>query len=192
MTPGDESYFQQVNRRLAAAQFHLSTLEDTARVLTPLQKQACLEAALMEMYLALLSYINEVLGWYRQVPISFSQFESNIFCQLSRYSNRFSVELDEIRIIAEEENNLIKALMDYPTTLVLLKKNTPHLHSQEENKKSTDASNFDGSDHFMPTMIRLVADDKKPVDLGNKKTVRQLLNQLQLMINRHRENQAEY
>ncbi|MBX2807388.1 MAG: hypothetical protein KTR20_02060 [Cellvibrionaceae bacterium] len=63
-------YASAVNRRLASAKFYLS-LSDVGDV-APIgwQKTACYEAAAGQLYLALHHYLNELLGHYRQQPLT--------------------------------------------------------------------------------------------------------------------------
>ncbi len=173
MTLHDESYFQQVNRRLAAAGFLLSAYDNFSS--TAIEKQACLDSALLQIYCAVFNYCNELLENYRKPALYDNNFNLHqIFSEdLKTFENVY--EFAEIKDWATTEGSYLHALCQLPSALLSISQNKPEAETAVKQQN-----------------IITVVSDKQEISLDTPKKVTNLLEQLQSLIDRQRACQVEY
>ena len=185
----NESYFQLVNRRLMSAHFHLAILErsisdtDTLyeRMYTQAESRACLEAALLQIYLATFNYINEWLSYYQQPIVTPDNFSIQASLKDRLQVGHCYPELEQLLACFESSNNWLALIDKLPASLCdpssFIKQ--AQCSTQKNQKQSLIAVSGSIEESELP-------------DLYSLSTVKYLLSQLQHLIDEQRANQAEY
>ncbi len=173
MISQDESYFRQVNRRLAAARFLLSGCDDIS--LTEIERQAYLESALLQIYCAVFNYCNELLENYRKPVLDKNSFNLHqLFSEeLAFFDNVY--EFSEIKAWAKARGSYLNALCQLSNNLLSI--NLPTQASEVAVKQQN---------------IIAVVSDNIEANLDTPKKVTELLDQFNSLIDRQRECQIEY
>jgi hypothetical protein len=176
-------HVQSVNHCLNAASFFLSLEENSEYSLTPSQKKACLESALLQIYFAVIHYLNELLAYY-QKPSSIDS-EMNIESLMNEGHSLFQGvnEFSELRDWAVEKDSLFKNLCQLPAGL--LSNSATDLVLQGNSIKNSNE---------LKTGAKLIAFTQSDNHsyLFSIKTASLLKEQIQSIIERQRLNQSEY
>lgn len=176
-----ETYFQRVNRRLASARFYLRLASDqqATALVSDLQVKACIEAALLQLYYVSLNYLNELLECYR-LPLL--PANANDLAQLvGQQSHLFNDvhEFSELRRLLLAEGMQLASLCDLPAVLLTIDDEKPEQIEDKTNDASVVTS--------IPLRAVTLEEDLLTLSMAN-----QLLEELQSLIERQRQNQVEF
>ena len=179
--PISQDFSRQVNRHLAAAHFFLSQASQQVDTLNPMQLQACIESILFQAQLCLRIYLDELLSYY-QKPVLTIQIQ-----QLGELFENESAEFSGISEFSELKQWLLqkdkpwRELCDYPRQLL----NTEDLINKKRKPERSSTEPDVGVE------IIAVTQEDELLDFLEMQTVRLLVNELQQLIDRQRENQVE-
>jgi hypothetical protein len=181
----DESYFHLVNRRLTAARFQLSLAQDENTSITAAQKQSCIESALLQIYFALVNYLNELLSQHNQPCIENSVLDLGELLGDEHFRSYAIHDLDEIRILLDSKSSMLYYLTQLPSQLIALNNKDEaklaHTKHAQVDKHQTDSVNL---------IAVSVEDEEMP--LLSLSMAEKILQELQVLIDRQRESQIEY
>lgn len=186
---GDNGHSRLVNRRLAAAHFYLSLEKNADIVKTESQKQSCVDTALMQIYFAMLSYLNELLDYHKQMG-SVSSYNLGEVLQDKGGLFNTVYEFDELKQWMKKERSELALLTQLPIDLLDISEHNPpeEVESSHQNRKFTSH----GTGHGVGLQLIAVTDKTEKPSLFSNKCVKQLLSKLQQLIERQREHQIEY
>jgi hypothetical protein len=197
----NNSHIALVNHRLNAARFFLSLKNNNENSLTPSQKKASLENALLQLYFALYHYLNELLSYYHKSNITSASLslehllidKEQLFLSVS--------EFNELQQWYYQRGSLLKILTQLPTSLILDNISETEAASKKNNQliavslvAEDDGKEDDGREEGVSEVGvsgKRDGDDKLQKAEFTFTTTLALLNQLQQLIDRQRENQTE-
>lgn len=204
-TTQDDSYPQQVNRRLAQSFYLLSLLTSkgaTSELSSPIARSAILNAVLLHFYYAAVSYLNELLSYYRRAPLSgadipfyFSGDDSlgqldSLQNKISRpKENRFDGVHEYGSLIkwSESHGRALEILLTFHTGMTLLNR-----HSSDH---QTTMENDTGIKKIDPNLIAVSSDKrsgKKKCNFDSEEEIKIILSSFQQFVYSQREHQQEY
>ncbi|MFT6386950.1 MAG: hypothetical protein ACJAUP_000319 [Cellvibrionaceae bacterium] len=188
----DETYAQQVNRRLTAARLLLMLDENSGLNSTPVGRNAVLESALLQLYFALNSYLNELLLFYRIPHIENPNFNLDTFLSDTENSFEGINDFSMLKNWGRNNGDIFSKLSSLPIKLAeLSSKNVEEPSSAQVKSKSISSNpNFivvsDGAASSVGN------NHNGEFNLDNKSDVKKLVDEFQLFVGSQREGQAEY
>lgn len=184
----DDSYFKQVNRRLAGARFLLSSIDAPELNANPVGRQALMDSALLQFYFAAFSYLNELLEYYHKPVLDITALD--LSAVLSE-SDQFFAGVHEFVALqkwSQENHNIFEKLAVFPIEATRLAgdKPDPDQPIQQNSKRDNVVEQVD---------LIAVSDAVEEIDLNNVadvQAIKMILAGFQSLVDSQRENQLEY
>lgn len=188
----DETYAQQVNRRLTAARLLLALEEKSGINSTPVGRKAVLESALLQFYFAFCSYLNELLFYYRKPSVKASHFNLHTFLSENEKTFLGLNEFTSLKHWAKANGDIFRQLCGLPTSLLELQVAKVEKAGNAQVNPISINSNTDliaisgGRDKIV------VSELNNTFNFDSLSDVKKLVEDFQLFIDSQRESQAEY
>ena len=184
----DDSYFKQVNRRLAGARFLLSSIDAPELNANPVGQQALMDSALLQFYFAAFSYLNELLACYRKPVLDVAVLDLSAI--LSE-PNQFFAGVHEFVALqkwSQDNHNILEKLAVFPMETTKLANDKPESDQsiQQNSKRDNVVEQVD---------LIAVSEAVEEIDLNNVadvQTIKMILAGFQSLVDSQRENQLEY
>ncbi|MGH1484945.1 MAG: DUF6586 family protein [Cellvibrionaceae bacterium] len=172
----DESYFHLVNRRLAAVKFQLSIANNKEIADTVAKEHACIDSALLQLYFALINYLNELLEHYQRPVICSDNLDLEEILVDTKNQFHQIYEADEIKRCLNAKGSALALLIKLPASLMI---------------KTTIASTK-RKDVAVGKNVIAVSSEVPEKNLFSVSVVQEISDHLQKIIDRQRANQSEY
>lgn len=192
----DYSYSSQVNRRLASTYFLISSYEQLPKKpLSRSENQAYIDSILLQLYFGCLSYCNELLTHHGKPILKPDSFNLTALFNEKKYEG--VSEFNELVALYNQKNSglfqLCKAFEDLSSI------GSKEEQEEDRKRRETQTTNANSSLESSVQKINLITIDTvnldtvtSGVDLSDVKVIKDLLINLQELIDRQREYLLEY
>ncbi len=189
----DYSYSSQVNRRLSAARFLIEAYSNHQAISSiASERQAYIDSILLQLYFACVSYCNELLFHHQRPALEDRGLNlADVFDGQKQNFMNMS-EFNELQnLYSQKSSGLFELCRLFESLSSIGSK-----QEQEENRVRRDqlsySSTSDVTKSIAATKINLFDMDQVKVDLADIKMIKNLLQELQDLIDRQREYLLEY
>lgn len=173
------THFKQVNRRILGVRFLLKKSRESDACLTPIEQQALKESAQLQFYFALVSYLHELSSYYHRV-IPEQNATDLAYLFFAQQSPLLTVpEFAMLREWNIARGDIIRKLSTLADNLIF-----------PEEDSSVELSS--GSVNVKVGLNVIASDTPLSIDVNSTSDLLILLGDFQSLIEKQRENQAEY
>jgi len=188
----DETYAQQVNRRLTAARLLLKLDEGSELNSTPVGRSAILESALVQLYFAFYSYLNELLFYYKKPNIEYPSFNLHTLLSDTEKSFEGGNEFSVLKKWGRDKGDIFNELSSLPMKLAAL---SPKKIAGSGEVKVTSKPILSNPNLILVSDGLTSSEENKHNSkfvLDDKSDVKKLVDDFQLLVDTQREGQLEY
>lgn len=202
----DESFARQVDRRLASANILLLFIDNKTDI-KPIEKNAIIESSLLQYYLGVFSYLNEILNNHNKQSLEFSNF--NLLDLLNSNNTSLSSinEFYHLKEWSKKHGEVLTALAKLPLMLSsIVDKNQSKSKSHNKDsivdkntylKQSSSHTNANelGSELHLISVNNIDTSEIKKngdIDLFDRVNLCQCIQSFQTFIESQRDLQVEY